>query len=77
MKRRILAWIALIVFLVLFINLLFFHYRSTETLVIMLFYVLFLIIKNADNEAELNGNTIDDDEGSYNNIKMKNNNGVV
>ena len=46
MKRRILAWIALIVFLVLFINLLFFHYRSTETLVIMLFYVLFLIMKN-------------------------------
>lgn len=52
MKRRILAWIALIVFLVLFINLLFFHYRSTETLVIMLFYVLFLIMKKRADNAE-------------------------
>lgn len=41
MRRRVLAWIALIVFLALFINILFIHYRVTESATILMLYVLF------------------------------------
>lgn len=52
MKKRIRAWVALIVFLLLFINVLFIHYRVTESVIILLFYVLFFFIIKRRNNAE-------------------------
>lgn len=52
MKKRILAWIALILFLALFVNVLFIHYRVTESLTILMLYALFFFFykKRMDNE---------------------------
>lgn len=41
MRKRILAWAALLFFLLIVINMMFIHYRVTETLTIFLLYVLF------------------------------------
>lgn len=51
MKKRILAWIALIVFVALLVNVMFIHYHVTESLTIMMFYVLFLIYKKRQDNA--------------------------
>ena len=59
MRKRILAWIALIVFLLLFVNVLFIHYRVTESVTILMLYVLFFFYykrrqDNTEDNTEFN-----------------------
>ncbi|NLX77929.1 MAG: hypothetical protein GXZ01_11295 [Clostridiaceae bacterium] len=41
MKKRILAWIALIIFIALMVNLMFIQYMVTESICILILYLLF------------------------------------
>jgi predicted membrane protein len=41
LRKRILAWIALVIFILIMVNMMFIHYRVTESITVFLLYVLF------------------------------------
>lgn len=63
MKKRILAWTALVIFVLILINLMFIHYHVTESLMICILYALFFFFYGK-REENRNYNVFGDDGDS-------------
>ncbi len=62
MLRRVLAWVALIFFIFILVNLLFIHFYPTESATVFLIYVLIFIFGSKKNLFQTNPMQISENE---------------